>query len=201
LQARQPVNLDVREEMNIVEIKIAGIGDQGIVKAGYIIGQAASLYDNMKAVLTQSYVPESRGGRCSTEIIISDEEIDYPFVQNPDILICMSRDAYLLFSPQIKKDGTIIIDEDMVDPGRTKKKKSILKIPATRMAENLGKKIIANIIMLGFFTSTTKAVSEDAMEKSILSLFPGGMEDLNLKAFREGIMAGKRALKKGASAD
>lgn len=179
--------------MKQLEIKLGGFGGQGIIMAGYIIGKAAALYDKKNATLTQSYGPESRGSACSAKLIISDDEIDYPEVVVPNVLILMSKEAYDKFSSDLVNGGTLLYDDDLVenniDIGKSAK---IFSIPATRMAEELGRKIVANIIMIGFFASITKMVSKTALEEAIKTSIPKGTEELNLKAFEKGFEYGEQ---------
>jgi 2-oxoglutarate ferredoxin oxidoreductase subunit gamma len=179
------------------KIKIGGFGGQGIVLAGYILGKAASLHDEKNATLTQSYGPESRGSSCSAQLIIGNEEIDYPKVSHPDLLMIMSQEAYDKFTPELAKGGTLLYDEDLAKPtnnfGKTTK---VYSIPATRYAEEMGKKIVANIIMLGFFTAVSQLVSPGAMEKAIRTSVPKDFEDLNIKAFERGYESGLNKIKK-----
>src|SRR4030067_1594161 len=101
---------------NRTEIKIAGFGGQGVLLAGYILGKAGSIYSNKHATLTQSYGPESRGSACSAQIILSDSEIFYPALIQPDILVVMSQEAEAKFSNQVKKEGLILYDSCLVTP-------------------------------------------------------------------------------------
>ena len=150
--------------MEYIEIKIGGFGGQGIILAGYIIGKAASIYSKKNATLTQSYGPESRGGACSAQVIISEDEVDYPEVLHPNILIIMSKEAYDKFIPSISKGGILLYDSDLVENNiELDKSVKAYSIPATSLAEELGKKIIANIIMLGFFTAITNTIVASAM--------------------------------------
>ena len=95
------------------EIRISGFGGQGVVLAGYILGKALTLYDGLEAVMTQSYGPEARGGASSANVIVSDRSIAYPFVQQPDILVALSQEAYTRFRPMTKPEALILIDEDL----------------------------------------------------------------------------------------
>jgi 2-oxoglutarate ferredoxin oxidoreductase subunit gamma len=173
------------------EIKVGGFGGQGIILSGYIIGQAASLHDGNNSALTQSYGPEARGGACSAELVVAEDEIHNPFFRNPDILVVMSQESYNLFFPKLRKGGLILIDEDLVRPHDGNGKARMFAIPATKMAEELGRRIIANIVMLGFFAAMTDVVTKDAMERAISDSVPKGTEELNLKAFRAGFDYGK----------
>ncbi|MBX5326240.1 MAG: 2-oxoacid:ferredoxin oxidoreductase subunit gamma [Candidatus Bathyarchaeia archaeon] len=177
-----------------LEVRIAGFGGQGIIRAGLIVAMAASLYEDKNAVQTQSYGPESRGGSCRSEVVISDDEIDFPKVTDPDILVVMSQAAYTRYAGTLKSGGTLILDPDMIPQQQTMHDKRIYKVPATKMAEELGKTIIANVIMLGALTSITRIVDAEAMKKAILSNIPKGTEKLNLDAFEKGYEYGKKVL-------
>ncbi|NLJ26624.1 MAG: pyruvate ferredoxin oxidoreductase [Deltaproteobacteria bacterium] len=176
------------------EILITGFGGQGIVLAGQIVGKAASLLDHKESTLTQSYGPEARGGACSAQVIISEKIIHYPYVRSPDILVCMSQGGFDKFGSTIKLDGTLILDQDLVKAEAVKCADSFT-IPATRIAEELGKKMMANIVMLGFFTAVTGVVSVDAVRKTVAGSVPQGTEELNLTAFNKGYDFGLATLK------
>ena len=171
------------------EIRIAGFGGQGIVLAGYILGKALSLYDGLEAVMTQSYGPEARGGASSANIVVSDEPIDYPFVQRPDILVAISQEAYTKFRPTTKPKSIILIDGDLVN---TFEDDRPLEVPATRFAEELGRRIVTNVVMMGFFTAITKVVSRGAMEKAIETSVKSKTVPLNMNAFAKGYEFGSR---------
>ncbi|MEE4354309.1 MAG: 2-oxoacid:acceptor oxidoreductase family protein [Desulfatiglans sp.] len=184
---------DKKSKMDAQEIIITGFGGQGIVLAGRILGEAATLGDHKQSTLVQSYGPEARGGACSAEVIISDNSIHYPYVRNPDILVCMSQSGYDKFVKELKKEGTLLIDQDLVQPkgvGRT-----YFSIPSTRIAEELGRKMMANIIMIGFITTLTGAVSVSAAEKAVAQSVPKGTEKMNLIAFKRGCDHGLAVLK------
>ncbi len=174
--------------MKRVEIKFGGFGGQGIILMGNIAAKAAVLYDGKNAVFTPSYGPEARGGAASSNVVISDEEIDYPYVTQPDILVVMSQEAYEKFAPLLKDDGLLIIDEDLVKLKNGEGK--VAKIPATRIAESLGKRIVANIVMLGFFTAVTNLISYDAIKKAVLETVPAKFKELNEKALKLGYNQG-----------
>ena len=126
-----------RGKMTKQEIIITGFGGQGIVLAGHILGQAVTLGDHRQSTLVQSYGPEARGGACSAEVIVSDESIHYPYVRHPDILVCMSQSGFDKFIGLLKEGGTLLFDQDLVNPGGLKV--SGFSIPCTRMAEELGR--------------------------------------------------------------
>jgi 2-oxoglutarate ferredoxin oxidoreductase subunit gamma len=176
------------------EVLITGLGGQGIVLAGQVLGMAACLKDHLESTLTQSYGPEARGGACSAQVIISDKPIRYPYVRNADILVCMSQTGYDKYRGLLKDDGTLIIDQDMVRSAESTAG-GIFPIPATRLAEELGRKMMANIVMLGFVTSVTGAASLEAMLASVADSVPKGTEDTNIAAFSKGYDFGQALLK------
>ena len=175
------------------DIRIAGFGGQGIILAGIVIGKAASLYDNLFAVQTQSYGPEARGGASKTEVVISDSEIDYPKVQKPDIFIAMSNEALMAYLDDLKDGGTLIVDPDMIKEEEIlrfieKHNINYYKAPFTRTAtEKIGLNIVANIVMVGAITKITKVVSEEAVRNAIAASVPPGTEEKNIAAFEAGM--------------
>lgn len=173
--------------MNEVKVKVSGFGGQGIILSAYIIGKAASIYDGKHASMTQAYGPEARGGACSSQVVISLHEIDYPLVDTADVLIALSQEGYDTFFPILKKDGILLYDSDLVTHLKSNTKVIPKPIPATRIAENLGKTIVANIVMLGFATAQAKIATPEAMKESIKESVPQKFVDLNLKAFQIGL--------------
>ncbi len=175
------------------EITITGFGGQGIVLAGRILGKAAAIGDHKESTFVQSYGPEARGGACSAQVIISEASIYYPYVRQPDILVCMSQAGFDKFIGQLKEDGTLLIDQDLVHP--THLERDFFAIPSTRLAEELGRVMMANIIMLGFLTSITGAVSMEAARKAVTESVPKGTEKMNENAFTKGYDYGLAVLK------
>ena len=156
------------------EVRIAGFGGQGVILAGVIIGKAASLFDNKNAVQTQSYGPEARGGASRTEVVIDDEEIDYPKVTSPDILVAMSHEALIKYMGDLKDEGVLIIDPDMIVEEEIvdfvkEHKIKLYRAQATKTAtEDVGLRIVANIVMIGAIVKVTNVVSVDAAKQAIL---------------------------------
>lgn len=181
--------------MSRKELRIAGFGGQGIVLAGQIVGQAASIYDRRFATLTQSYGPEARGGSCSAEVVIAKEPIGYPYMISPQVLIILSQEAYTKYGQNQPSGTLMIIDPDLVkldsDSGQPP-----LSIPANRMARELGRVVVANIIVLGFLAAVTDLVSPEALKKSILDSVPKGTGDFNMQAFEMGYNYGLEQGKK-----
>jgi 2-oxoglutarate ferredoxin oxidoreductase subunit gamma len=174
------------------QITITGFGGQGVVLAGRILGQAAALGDKRESTLVQSYGPESRGGACSAQVTIADGPIHFPYIENPDILVCLSQSGYDKHSATLKPDGTLIIDQDLV---KSVGPADCFGVPSTRFAEELGNQMMANIVMVGFFTGITEAVSLEAARHTVTQSVPKGTEAKNLKAFEKGWDFAKATLK------
>src|ERR1035441_5464011 len=148
--------------MPVSEIRIAGFGGQGVILSAIIIGKAGCIYQPGYATMTQNFGPEARGGACSAQLILSDTPVLYPYVPRPDILVVMSQEAYGLFAPQLKDEGTLIIEEDLVRIGELPAGVRVYSVPPTRIAEELGKKMVLNIVMVGFFGAITQVVEREA---------------------------------------
>ncbi len=166
------------------EVRLAGYGGQGIVLAGQLLGKAAVLYDGKEAVFTQSYGPEARGGASSADLVISDGPVDYPLVTRPDFLVAMFQEAYERYRPEMAEGGLLVIDPDLVKPWLDEGPH--LEVPATRLAEGLGKKIAANVVMVGFFTAVSGLVRREAVETAIRSSLAPRLVEFNLSAFAAG---------------
>jgi 2-oxoglutarate ferredoxin oxidoreductase subunit gamma len=174
--------------MKKVEIRLTGLGGQGVVLASVILGRAVSVYDKMNAVQTQAYGSDMRGGDVCTEVIIAEEKIVYPVVNNPDILVTVDQKSYNNNIKDLKSDGILITDSDLVNVSSLKEGIIHYHGSFNKIAiEELKKKAVANMIMLGFFQEKTKIVTFDALEKAITDLVPSKTLDLNLKALQIGV--------------
>ena len=151
------------------EVRLAGFGGQGIVLSGHILGKAAALFESKNAVFTQSYGPEARGGSCSADVVISEEAVHYPKVGLPDVLVLMSQGAWVTYGNQLRSGGMLILDEDLVIPERELDDVTVFRVPATRLAEEMGRKIVANIVMLGAVGALSGLVSYESLKKSVLT--------------------------------
>ncbi len=172
--------------MQLTEIRIAGFGGQGVILSAIILGRAASIHQGAFATMTQSFGPEARGGACSAQLILSESPILYPYVTQPDILVVMSQEAYTRFVPELKDGGTLIVEQDLVRVSELKPNTRVFSIPATRLAEELGKKMVLNSVMVGFFTAVTQLLSKEAVSKAVSDSVPSSFRELNLKAFEKG---------------
>jgi 2-oxoglutarate ferredoxin oxidoreductase subunit gamma len=174
------------------EIRLGGLGGQGVILCASIIGKCASIFGGKQATLIQAFGPEARGSACSAQVILSDEAIGYPYVKTPDVLVLMSQDAYNQFIPQLKPGGLVLYEEELVAiDGKLPKGAKAVGIPATRFAEELGRRLVLNIVMVGFFAGATNLVSWEAIEQAVRSSVPKGTEDLNLKALKKGYDYGR----------
>lgn len=175
-----------------MDIRFSGFGGQGIIKSGILIGKAVSLYDNRFATLTQSFGPEARGGACSAQVVIDDDPVLYPYIGAPEILVAMSQEAYEKFITEPVKGSIILTDPDLVKPKTIRKDVKMYSVPATRIAEEMGNRIFANVIMLGFFTAITNVVSLEAMKKALPGSVPDRFLDTNIAALEKGYEHGKK---------
>jgi 2-oxoglutarate ferredoxin oxidoreductase subunit gamma len=180
---------DEAAESPIIDVRFGGVGGQGIVLAGRLLGKAASLYDGKDAVVTQSYGPEARGGASRADVVISDHRVDYPFVLDADVLAVFFQEAYMSFRDRLKPDGLLLVDDLLVKPDR--EHDNLHAVPATRIAEELGNKMAANVVMLGYLIASTNIVSTGSVEKAVRSTLKPSILDMNLKALETGMELAK----------
>jgi len=176
--------------MRLTEIRIAGFGGQGVILAATVIGKAASIYQGAYATMTQNFGPEARGGSSSAAVVISGEPIAYPYVTRPDVLVVLSQEAYTRFVPELKPGGTLIVERDLVRVNNAPSGIRVYSVPATRIAEELGRKMVLNIVVVGFFGGVTSLVDPDALRQAVASSVPEGFRELNLRAFDKGFEHG-----------
>ena len=177
--------------MKLTEIRIAGFGGQGVILAAMVVGRAAAIEEGACATMTQSFGPEARGGACSAQVIVSDKPILYPYVTAPDILVVMSQEAYSKFVPELKENGLLVVEEDLVRVSELKPGIRVYSVPATRLAEELGKRMVLNIVMVGFFAAVTGLVEAEALRKAVLDSVPETFRELNARAFDKGYEYGQ----------
>ena len=177
-----------------MDIKFSGFGGQGIIKAGSLVGAAASLYDNKFATLTQSFGPEARGGACSAQLIVSDTPVLYPYLVQPEILVAMSQEAYEKFVGDLKPGGILLTDVDLVIPAEEPKGVRWYSFPATRIAEEMGNRLFANVAMIGFFTSITGVVSTESVMQALPDMIPARFIESNTEAFNRGYETGLKLI-------
>ena len=173
------------------EIRLSGSGGQGLILMGIILAEAIGIYDGKYVAQTQSYGPEARGGSSKSEVIVSDEEIDYPKAMRLDLLLAMNQKSCDEFYPDLKPDGLLIVDSTFVTQIPTRK---AFQVSFTRIArEKFKREVVANIIALGALSLLSPIVSAKAVESAVLARVPKGTEKLNRDALRAGMNAAKRA--------
>jgi 2-oxoglutarate ferredoxin oxidoreductase subunit gamma len=174
------------------EIIITGFGGQGIILSGNILGKAATLFEKKNATLIQSYGPEARGGACVAQVVVSAEAIEYPYIENPHIVICMSQEGFNINAPKLVEGGALFTDSGLVkiDSAILPKNAKTYSIPATEFAEEMGVKMMANIIMLSFAVALTDLVSHDSLRQTIEVSVPKGTEQKNLAGMEKGYQYG-----------
>jgi len=179
--------------MSALELQFGGLGGQGVVLAGMTIGRGLALYENYHVSLTQSFGPEARGSACSVQLVVSPEPVHYPYVDRPTILAALSQEAYLRFAPCLREGGILLLEEDLVRPdaaGELRPDLRLYRVPATRLAEELGRKMVLNMVLVGFFTAITGLLRVDSARRALAESVPRGTEALNLAAFDKGYQHG-----------
>jgi 2-oxoglutarate ferredoxin oxidoreductase subunit gamma len=174
----------------LTEIRIAGFGGQGVILAAAVVGKAAAIFQDGYAAMTQNFGPEARGGSSSAQVILSTEPILYPYITQPDVLVVMSQEAYARFSPEVRHGGILIIERDLVHVDRLPSGVRAFGVPATRLAEELGRKVVLNIVMVGFFGAVTNLLDPAALRQAVEDSVPPAMRKLNLEAFDKGFEYG-----------
>jgi 2-oxoglutarate ferredoxin oxidoreductase subunit gamma len=180
--------------MQLTEIRLAGFGGQGVILSAIVLGKAASIYQGAFATMTQNFGPEARGGACSAQLVLSESPVLYPYVTRPDFLVVMSQEAYARFVPELKEGGTLIVEQDLVRVSDLNQEILVYSVPATRIAEELGKRMVLNSVMVGFFTAVTHLLDPDAVRKAVADSVPPSFRELNLQAFEKGLEQGATAL-------
>jgi 2-oxoglutarate ferredoxin oxidoreductase subunit gamma len=176
------------------EIRLGGFGGQGIMLAGYILGRAAILAGK-HATMTQSYGPEIRGARVAADVVLDDEPIDYPKVTQPDIAVMLFQEAYDYYCREV--NDVLIYDEDLVqlDPRHLEQEGLLIyPIRANRIAEELGRRVVTNIVTLGALAVLTNVLPVEALEEAVLRSVPQKALDLNKEAFKRGLEHGTQLL-------
>jgi len=180
------------------EVRFSGFGGQGIILMGIVLGSAFALYDrapgkaaSRQAIQTQSYGPSARGGHTKCDVKIFEGEMLYPFVEVPDFLVIMSQQAFSKYIKEVKPETRIIIDPDMV---MDRPQGDVLMVPATKAAEGMDARVVANVIMLGAFREISDVVPYEALEKAMLEAVPKATHDLNKAALALGSKLGREAI-------
>ena len=175
-----------------MRLRFAGFGGQGVVLCGFVIGKAA-MYDGRNSFHTQSYGSASRGGLTTSDVGIEDGEI-YDLVHDRlDLLVTMSQQSYDANRGALADDGSIFYESDLVEPSPDDVK--ALGLQATDIAfKTFGRKVFANILMIGFVNQVADLVSLDSLIRTVTEVVPPGTEEKNIAALEEGLRRGKKPL-------
>ena len=169
----------------------SGSGGQGVITAAIILAEAAVLYENLTAVQSQAYGPEARGGATRSDVIISETMINYPKVIQPNVLVCLTQEAYNKFYTIARPGGLLITDARFVKIQRkADAKQREIPIYATVM-EKIGKPIVFNICMLGTLLALTDLIQPESVMKVIKTRIPENFLELNQKALDIGLKLGE----------
>jgi len=166
-------------------LTLCGMGGQGIILASVLLGTAAVTLAGLHAVQTQSYGSEARGGQCQAELIIDREPILSPVAQKKDLLLAMFSEAYHKYIPDLKADGVLVYDTDLVQPEPRQGKS--YGVPATQMAVGLGNRMAANMVMLGFIAEMFGIISVEQLEQVVISEVDERFRELDINAVRAGV--------------
>jgi len=187
----------MQQLQQLTEIRVAGFGGQGVIMAASVIGKATSIVDGDFATMTQNFGPEARGGACSAQLVLSKTPVLYPYLTRPDVLVVMSQEAYVKFAPELKPSGIMLIEQELVRVQGLAKQVRVYGIPATRLAEQCGKKMVLNIVMVGFFGAITGLVSRESLRTAVEQSVPAAFRELNMEAFDRGFDFGLKHLEQG----
>ena len=177
----------------MIEARISGYGGQGVILCGMILGKSAALYEDKFSSLSQSFGPEARGSACSAQVIIDNTQILYPYVTNVDVLVAMSQEAFRKFSPDLRPNGVLVYESELVKPQGLPAGVKAFGIPATRIAdEGLGRNIFLNVVIVGFIAAVTNMAKSENVKKAVAQSVPEHTIESNLKAFDLGFEYGKK---------
>ena len=173
------------------EIRLSGSGGQGIILGSVILAEALGILDGYNVTQTQSYGPESRGGASKAEVVVSDDEIDHPKVQCPNVMLALTQESFDKYAAQVHKDGFIIIDSEEISG---EAKVPVYKVPISKIAkEEVGKLLVTNIVALGVLAALCPLINKESLEKAVLRRVPKGTETMNQMAFQLGYQAAEKA--------
>lgn len=175
------------------ELRIAGFGGQGVITIGVLLAKGLGQFDGRHVAQTQSYGPESRGGACKTDVVASDEPIDYIKPLRLDALLAMSQPALDAYGEGLRDDGLLLVDNTLVTclPDRFR---NVWQIPATRLAEqDMGLRVVANVIMFGALARATGWIAPEVCKMALEATLPSKVLAKNLTAFELGYERTARA--------
>ena len=175
--------------MSRTEFRFSGFGGQGVITMAHVLGHGASVHADMDATMTEAYGPEKTGGFSRGDVVVSDEEIDYPNVVDPDIVVAFSQDAFERDADTVTEGGLVLVERTLVDPEPLLERRAdatVASLPAVDLAEELGHKVVANVLTLGAVVELVGTPPAEAVGAAIRETVPDGTEDLNERAFERG---------------
>lgn len=175
--------------MSRTEFRFSGFGGQGVITMAHIVGHAASIHAGLDATMTEAYGPEKTGGFSRGDVVVADEPIDYPAVVDPDVVVCFSQDAFERDARSVAEGGLVVLERDLVTPEALYEERpdvEVVPVPAVEIADDLGRKVVANIAMLGAVVGLVGTPPADAVGTAVLETVPDGTEELNAEAFDRG---------------
>jgi 2-oxoglutarate ferredoxin oxidoreductase subunit gamma len=183
--------------MTRAEFRCSGFGGQGVITMAHVLGHGAAIEADMDATLTEAYGPEKTGGFSRGDVVVSDTAIDYPNVVDPDVVVGFSQDAFERDADSVTEDGLVVVERDLVDPAGFEEERpdvTVVSLPAVDLAEAVGRKVVANVVMLGAIVELAGIPPAEAVRDAVRATVPEGTEDLNETAFdrgREALAAGE----------
>ena len=170
------------------EIRIAGFGGQGVVTIGKVLGTAFTVFEKKNSVNTQSYGPESRGGACRSEVVVSDGDINYPYVRKADLFVALSQVAFDKYVSDMKEGAVLMVDPNAVEPGPKPDTNKFFQVPTMELAHEIGTVKFQNSVLLGaLYPILEKLVKETSLRQALSENVPPKTVDTNLKAFNKGM--------------
>ena len=177
--------------MERCRLVFSGSGGQGVITAAVIIAEAAVLYENLEATQTQAYGPEARGGATRSDVIIADSRIYFPKVTQPNVLVCLTQQAYNKFYHIIRPGGLLLTDSKYVKPESKVDARQIQLPMYQEVLERIGKPIVFNICMLGAVLGLTNLLQPESVMKVLETRIPRGFLDMNRQALELGMNLGR----------
>lgn len=176
--------------MSRTEFRFSGFGGQGVITMAHVLGRGAAINAGMDATMTEAYGPEKTGGFSRGDLVISDESIGYPNVVDPDVVVAFSQDAFERDADSVTEGGLVVIEQNLVDPPTSfmdeRQDVTLVSLSAVEMAEEVGLKVVANVVMLGAVVELVGEPPADIVKEAIRETVPDGTEDLNEEAFDRG---------------
>ena len=170
---------------NRFEIRVAGFGGQGVVTIGRVLGGAFTIHEGINSVNTRSYGPESRGGACRSEVVVSPGEIHYPSVRKADVLVALSQPALGKYFRDLKEDGILLIDPNAVKD--VPKDTLCYEVPAVEIAYSVGDVKYQNSVILGALAALLKSmIKKESLKSAVSENVPPETIEKNIEAFEAG---------------